>query len=47
MNASAVWRVAPKIAHQASWMGVKNGLKMSNGDELRKMVLASSQGTGS
>jgi hypothetical protein len=47
MNPSAVWRVTPKIAHHASWMGVKNGLKMSNGDELRKMVMASSQGTGS
>jgi hypothetical protein len=46
MYPSAVCRVAPKIAHQASWMGVKNGLKMSNG-ELRKMFLASSQGTGS
>jgi hypothetical protein len=46
MNASAVWRVAPKIAHQTSWMGWKNGLKMSNG-ELRKMMQASFQGTGS
>jgi hypothetical protein len=47
MNPSAVCRVAPKIAHHASWIGVKNGLKMSNGDELRKIVMASSQGTGS
>jgi hypothetical protein len=47
MNPSAVCRVAPKIAHHALWIGVKNGLKMSNGDELRKMGMASTQGTGS
>jgi hypothetical protein len=34
MKASAVCIVTPKIAHHASWIG----LKMSNG-ELRKMVI--------
>jgi len=33
MKASALCSVAPKIAHQASWIG----LKMSNG-EVRKMA---------
>ena len=47
MNDRAVCSVTPKIAHQALWMGVKKGLKMSNGDELRKMMRPSSQGTGS
>jgi hypothetical protein len=46
MKDRAVWMVSPKIAHQASWIGWKNGLKTSNG-ELRKMALASFQGTGS
>jgi hypothetical protein len=38
--------VTPKIAHHASWIGWKNGLKTSKG-ELRKMAQASFQGTGS
>jgi hypothetical protein len=38
MKPSAACRVAPKIAHHASWMGWKKGLKMSNG-ELRKMAV--------
>src|SRR5579864_5685304 len=36
MNPSAVCMVTPKIAHHASWIGWKKGLKTSNG-ELRKI----------
>ncbi|HKW07232.1 MAG TPA: hypothetical protein VJS19_06630 [Candidatus Dormibacteraeota bacterium] len=46
MKLSAVWSVTPKIAHHASWIGEKNGWKMSNG-ELRKMMRPSCHGTGS